>query len=86
MCVGITALTEDEVALAGVVASLHVPKAGLQPAPQYAVDFPQYPYLLQQFPKEDFKHVCPLGPPQLPSMETFLVTWLLVAVQVPNLD
>jgi hypothetical protein len=76
--------TDDEADLDEVAESLHVPNAGLQPLPQYALDFPQCPYLLQQFPKAEFKQVCPLVPAQLPSVETFFAAPpLFDAVQVP---
>jgi hypothetical protein len=45
----------------------HVPNAELQPTPQYALDRPQYPYWLQEFPKIEPEHVWPWVPPHFPS-------------------
>jgi hypothetical protein len=52
---------------------LQVPKVLLQPVPQWPVVEPHQPYWLQQLPKLDPTQVKPLEPPQLPSVDAFLV-------------
>jgi hypothetical protein len=47
-----------------------VPKAVLQPVPQWSVVEPQYPYCEQQLPKAEPLQVWPVVPAQLPSVET----------------
>jgi hypothetical protein len=69
-------LLRNELALLGVVAALpppHVPKAALQPVPQWPVVLPHHPYAEQQLPKVELAHVKPLAPAQVPSVEVFLV-------------
>jgi len=61
------------------VPALQVPKAELQPAPQYAVVGPHHPAPEQQFPNALVWQVNPLVPPHVPSVETFFV---VVAVEV----
>ena len=61
------------------VPALQVPKAELQPAPQYAVVDPHHPAPEQQFPNVLAWQVNPLVPPHVPSVETFFV---FVAVEV----
>jgi hypothetical protein len=69
-------LPRNELALLGVDAAVpppHVPKAALQPVPQWPVVLPHHPYAEQQLPKVELAHVKPLAPAQVPSVEVFLV-------------
>lgn len=50
----------------------HVPKAGLQPVPQYAKVLPHHPYCEQHEPKIDPMQVEPDVPPQVPSEDILL--------------
>jgi hypothetical protein len=66
---------------------VHVPNFELHPLPQYALVFPQYPNLLQQSPNEDFRHVNPLVPPHVPSVDTLAgITGGVIVPQVPYPD
>ena len=66
---------------------VHVPNLELHPVPQYALVFPQYPNLLQQSPNEDFRHVNPLVPPHVPSVDTLAgITGGVIVPQVPYPD
>jgi hypothetical protein len=52
---------------------VQVPKALLQPVPQWPVVLPHHPYCEQQLPKDELEQVKPWAPAQVPSVETFLV-------------
>jgi hypothetical protein len=64
--------TRLERVLVGNPALEHVPNFESHPMPQYALDFPQYPYWLQHEPCREPEHVNPVFPPQVPSVVTLL--------------
>jgi hypothetical protein len=65
-------VTED--VLDVVPLPVQVPNAELQLAPQWSLELPHHPYCEQQLPNEEPWQVKPFDPPQLPSVETALLS------------